>query len=211
MDYTTLLQAAQDEFVEKRSRFIGSIAPVTTEEQAMAFIQEKRSQYWDANHNVYAYILRDGQVKRYSDDGEPQGTAGVPVLDVLQKEGLTDVVVVVTRYFGGILLGAGGLVRAYSHGAKLAVDAAGKKVMTPCTVLELDFDYGLYGKVSYLLPKFQAVTLDSDFGVGVRLKLLLRSELLPALQKELDELSAGTIFPNILQERYDCIDHPMAL
>ena len=123
-DYITLNQRAQDEFVERKSRFIGTATPVSTQEEAIAFIDEMRSKYWDATHNVYAYILRDG-TKRYSDDGEPQGTAGVPVLDVLQKEGLTDLCVVVTRYFGGILLGAGGLVRAYSHGAKIAVDAAG--------------------------------------------------------------------------------------
>ncbi len=208
MEYTTILGPARDEFTEKRSRFIGYAAPVTTEEQALAFIQEKRSRHWDANHNVYAYILREGGIKRYSDDGEPQGTAGVPVLDVLQKEGLTDLVVVVTRYFGGILLGAGGLVRAYSHGAKLAIQAAGKKVMSPCSVLEMEFDYSLYGKVSYLLPKYRAVTLESDFGVGVYLKLLLLTDLVPALQKELDELSAGTLTPRLVQECYDCIEHP---
>ena len=103
-EYTTIRAAASDEFVERRSRFIGYIAPVCTEEEAAAFVSEKKALHWDASHNVYAYILREGQTRRYSDDGEPQGTAGVPVLEVLLREGLVDVVAVVTRYFGGVLL-----------------------------------------------------------------------------------------------------------
>ena len=130
-EYTTIYSPAEDEFVERKSRFIGHIAPVQTEEEAQAFIAQIRQQHRDATHNTYAYILRSG-IKRYSDDGEPQGTAGVPMLECVEKEGLVDVAVVVTRYFGGILLGAGGLVRAYSHGAKIAVDAAQRKLMTTC-------------------------------------------------------------------------------
>lgn len=122
--YETIAAPAQAEFVEKRSRFIGYIAPVKTEEEAMAFLSEKRAQHWDATHNVYAYLLRENQAQRYSDDGEPQGTAGQPVLEVLRREGLTDVIVVVTRYFGGILLGTGGLVRAYTAAASGALAAA---------------------------------------------------------------------------------------
>ena len=135
--YKTVLQEAQDDFVEKRSRFIGYVRPVSTEAEALAFIAEKKSKHWDASHNVYAYILRDGGVMRYSDDGEPQGTAGIPVLDVLQKSGVTDVVVVATRYFGGILLGGGGLVRAYSHTASIALQAAGIVTMRECLMLEV--------------------------------------------------------------------------
>ena len=123
MQYRTIRAAASAEFVEKRSRFIGYISPVTTQEDAAAFIDSIRSKHWDATHNVPAYIIREGNICRFSDDGEPQGTAGMPALNVLQKEGLTDCVLVVTRYFGGILLGGGGLVRAYSHAAKIAVDA----------------------------------------------------------------------------------------
>ena len=122
--YKTTEKEAQDEFVEQRSRFIGYVRPVKTEEEALAFIEEKKKQHWDARHNVYAYVLREGGIQRYSDDGEPHGTAGVPTLDVLLKSGVTDVCVVVTRYFGGILLGAGGLVRAYTKSAKLALEAA---------------------------------------------------------------------------------------
>ena len=123
--YRTVRHRASAEFIERKSRFIGHICPVQTQEEAVAFIQEQKSKYWDATHNVYAYVLREGQTRRYSDDGEPQGTAGIPVLDVLLKEELTDCVVVATRYFGGILLGTGGLVRAYGHTSKIAVDAGG--------------------------------------------------------------------------------------
>lgn len=120
--YQTIAAPAEDEFVQQKSRFLGAIVPVQTEEEALAFIEAKRKHYWDATHNVYAYIIRakDGlpEIKRCSDDGEPQGTAGRPALEVLEREGLTDVALVCTRYFGGILLGAGGLVRAYAHTAK---------------------------------------------------------------------------------------------
>ena len=151
--YKTVLQEAQDDFVEKRSRFIGYVRPVSTEAEALAFIAEKKSKHWDASHNVYAYILRDGGVMRYSDDGEPQGTAGIPVLDVLQKSGVTDVVVVATRYFGGILLGGGGLVRAYSHTASIALQAAGIVTMRECLMLEVLCDYGQYGRAAALVPE----------------------------------------------------------
>lgn len=201
-DYKTISAAASDSFVERRSRFIGTIRPVSTEEEATAFIAQMKEKYWDARHNVYAYILREGQAQRYSDDGEPQGTAGIPVLEVLRKEGLADVVVVVTRYFGGILLGAGGLVRAYSHGAKIAVDAAGIQVMNPCTVVELDVDYSMYGKVTYLLPRYYAVTQNADFGEIVKLQLLIKDEYLPAFEQELTELSGGTVFPHPLEHRW---------
>ncbi|MBQ1830507.1 MAG: YigZ family protein, partial [Ruminococcus sp.] len=124
-DYKTVAREASDEFVEKRSRFIGYVKPVKTEEEAVAFINQKRSEHWDARHNVYAYSLREGNIKRYSDDGEPSGTAGMPVLDVIVKNEIYDVCVVVTRYFGGVLLGTGGLVRAYSQGSKIALESGG--------------------------------------------------------------------------------------
>ena len=207
MEYTTILGPARDEFTEKRSRFIGYAAPVTTEEQALAFIQEKRSRHWDANHNVYAYLLREGQTRRYSDDGEPQGTGGVPVLEVLQREGLVDVVCVVTRYFGGVLLGAGGLVRAYSHGAKLAVDAAQRLVMSPCTELSLEMGYDFYGKVSHLLPQFGARTLESDFGAQIALRVLLKDSRVAGFEKALAELTAARVVPRVLDSRYDCLEN----
>ena len=147
MDYRTVREFGTDEFIERRSRFIGYATPVETEEEALAFVAEIKEKHRDASHNVSAFVLKNG-VKRYSDDGEPKGTAGVPVLEVVEKEGLVNVAVVVTRYFGGTLLGAGGLVRAYSHGAKLGLDAAGLVTMTPCRELSLVLGYELYGKIT---------------------------------------------------------------
>ncbi len=201
-EYTTIAGYASDSFIERRSRFIGAIRPVQTEEEAIAFINAKKAEYWDATHNVYAYILRDGQIRRYSDDGEPQGTAGIPVLEVLQKEGLWDVVVVVTRYFGGVLLGAGGLVRAYSHGCKIAVDAAEKQTVCECAELSMAFGYDFYGKISYILPKYEAQTTFSDFGALVRMRVLLKDCYLTAFEKELTELSAGKIVPELVERRF---------
>lgn len=175
-DYLTLRSEAHDEFIEKRSRFIGYAKPVKTQEEAMNFINEIRTKNWDATHNVYAYVLRDGQTRRYSDDGEPSGTAGVPVLDVLLKENLTDCVVVATRYFGGIMLGAGGLVRAYSHTSKIAVDAAGIMKMSVCSILSVTCDYNFYGKLSSLIPEHGGIVEDSEFGENVTVRFYLPAE-----------------------------------
>ena len=184
-EYTTLADYGTDEFVEKRSRFIGYAKPVTTEEEAIAFVNEIRAQHRD------------------SDDGEPQGTAGIPVLDVLQKSGIVDAVVVVTRYFGGTLLGAGGLVRAYTEGAAIAVRAARPRVMSPCTVLQMDIDYGQYGKITYILPKYHTVTLESDFGAAVRMQILIKDKYVEAFRKELTELTSATVVPYELEHRFD--------
>ena len=204
-EYTTIRAAASDEFVERRSRFIGYIAPVRTEEEAAAFISEKKALHWDAAHNVYAYILREGQTRRYSDDGEPQGTAGVPVLEVLQREGLVDVAAVVTRYFGGVLLGAGGLVRAYSHAAKLAVDAAERMVMSECAELSAMFSYDQYGRIERLLAKYGARTLGSDYAADVTLRLLMKANRVEAFQRDLAELTAGRVTACVEDRRYDCM------
>lgn len=201
-EYTTIHDTAQDEFVERKSRFIGSIAPVETEEEALRFIAQIKQQHRDAGHSTYAYILKNG-VKRYSDDGEPQGTAGVPMLDCLEKEGLVDVVVVVTRYFGGILLGTGGLVRAYSHGAKIAVDAAKRKLMTTCVLLSMELDYSFYGKINYILPKYVCRVEESDFGANVSMKILIKQDQCEAFVKEITEMSAALVVPQILEERFD--------
>ena len=182
-----------DSFVEKKSEFIGHIAPVKTNEQAVEFINSIKSQHRKARHNVYAYILRDGNISRYSDDGEPQGTGGVPVLDVLQKEGLTDVCVVVTRYFGGILLGGGGLVRAYSHGCKLAVDAAKIMVMCECSEITVKCDYSFYGKLTYVVPEFEVKMKSENFADDVTIQMLVKSEMVQKLKDKLIDLSNGTV------------------
>lgn len=202
LEYTTIHDRAEDEFTERKSRFIGFIAPVETEQQALDFINEIKQKHRDATHNTYAYLLKNG-VKRYSDDGEPQGTAGVPMLDCLEKEGLTDVAVVVTRYFGGILLGAGGLIRAYSHGAKIAVDAAQRKLMTTCVLLNMDLDYSFYGKINYILPNYICRVESSDFGVTVNLKVLFKADQCERFIKEVTELSAALVVPQKIEERFD--------
>ncbi len=200
--YRTIEAPARDEFIERRSRFIGHIAPVTTDEEAVAFVNAIREQHREATHNVYAYVLRQDQLTRFSDDGEPQGTAGKPVLEVVLREGLVDVAVVVTRYFGGILLGAGGLVRAYAQGAKTAIDAARVLNMQPAALVELDMGYDFYGKATYILPQYEVQVTDSRFEEGVRLQLLCKTSRLTALTHQLRELSSGTVAPVILDERF---------
>ncbi len=193
MNYLTVYQNSEASFVEKRSEFIGYIAPVSTNEEAVNFINSIRSKHRKAKHNVYAYILRQDNISRYSDDGEPQGTAGVPVLDVLQKRGLTDVCIVVTRYFGGILLGGGGLVRAYSHCASITCDSAKIMNMCKCYHVELEMDYNLYSKVSYVLPRFEILMKNSIFENNVILELFVLEEKAEALKTELTDISNGNI------------------
>ncbi len=190
-EYLTVAKETEDEFTVKHSRFIGYIKPVTTQEEAVEFINSKKSKHWDATHNVYAYILRDGQIRRYSDDGEPQGTAGIPVLDVLQKEGLTDCVVVVTRYFGGILLGGGGLVRAYSHAAKLAVDASGVIKMSMCVRAECECDYGYYGRLASLIPECGGTIENSEFTENVKVTFTMPQNLYGSFCAKLVDSSLG--------------------
>ncbi len=193
MNYTTIKGFATNSFIEKKSEFIGYISPVKTNQEAVDFINEIKSQNRKAKHNVYAYILRDNNITRYSDDGEPQGTAGMPVLDVLQKENLTDVCVVVTRYFGGILLGGGGLVRAYSHACKLAVDASVKMEMHECFEVTLKFDYSLYGKIEYSLPEFEIKMLSDEFADNITLKILVKADMLDKLEEKLTDITNGKI------------------
>ena len=189
--YKTVSAEAEDQFIEKKSQFIGYACPVTTEEQAQAIIAARKTKFWDAKHNVWAYVLRSG-TSRCSDDGEPQGTAGVPVLVVLLKAGITDCVVVVTRYFGGVLLGAGGLVRAYSHSAAIGVEAAKPVIMRPCTVVTVTCDYSRYGGVQGLLAS-EGQLGETDFGEAVTLTVTLPDERVQPCQAALTELSAGQL------------------
>ena len=191
--YKTVRAFAFDELVEKRSRFIGYCKPVGTQDEAIAFINEIKTKHWDARHNVYAYVIKDEGVSRYSDDNEPQGTAGIPVLDAIRKRDITDCVVVVTRYFGGVLLGAGGLVRAYSAAAKLAIDAAGEREMTLCSVCSLRCSYTLYGKIPSLIAGFGGGIDSSDFTDDVALRFHLPEDELAAFNKALSEESSGKV------------------
>ena len=191
-EYVTIAQRVEDDFFERKSQFIGYIAPVSSEEEALAFLAEIRAKHSDARHNCFAYILQNG-VKRASDDGEPQGTAGVPIMEVVEREGLTDVIVVVTRYFGGILLGAGGLVRAYAHAAKLAVDAAQRKVMSPAVLVEMQMDYNQYGRINNVLSKYTAIVQDTAFTDMVTMRILFIERDVDAFRSELTEMTAATV------------------
>ena len=191
-EYLVPTQFGEDEFTEKKSRFIGRVWPVESEEEALEKIAAMKKQHYDATHNCWAYIIKDGAV-RFSDDGEPGGTAGMPMLQVLQREGLNNVVCVVTRYFGGILLGAGGLVRAYTKGAKIAVDAAGKSMKRVWDVLYVPCPYSYYERVKLEVAAFGGVIRNTDFGVEVDLEIMLPESQTQPFLTRLTDLSAATI------------------
>ena len=200
-EYMIPTKDAEAEFVEKRSRFIGRVWHTETEEEALFWIKKMREQHWDATHNVYAYIIKDGPV-RFSDDGEPGGTAGMPTLQVLQKEGLYDICCVVTRYFGGILLGAGGLVRAYTKGAKIAVDAAGKSMKRVWDVLYLPVPYNWYERIKLEISAFGGIIRDTQFGADVELDVLTPEGNTQAFLERLTDVSAGTLEAMITGQEY---------
>ena len=182
----------EDEFVEKKSRFIGRVWAVETEEEALEKIQQMKKQHYDATHNCWAYIIRDGAM-RFSDDGEPGGTAGNPMMQVLQREQIYNVVCVVTRYFGGVLLGAGGLVRAYTKGAKIAIDAAGKSMKRVWTVLYLPCPYNFYDRVKLEIAAFEGVIRDTQFTAEVELEILIAEGKTKAFLEKLTDMTAGTV------------------
>ncbi len=201
--YTTLADEGSDEFEERRSIFIGHAKHITSEEEAMEFIKAKKKEYGDATHNCWAYLLKGGIVARYSDDGEPQGTAGVPMLETIRKSGVCDCVVVVTRYFGGILLGAGGLVRAYSHGAKIALEAAEIVTYEKYAELSLECTYSDYQKYSVLLPTFAAIIDDTEFTDKVTVKFAVKETVVSPLSEKIVEMSGGRDRIEKTGERYD--------
>lgn len=182
----------EDAFTEKKSRFIGRVWPVETEREALNRIQEMKKQYHDATHNCWAYVIRDGAM-RFSDDGEPGGTAGNPMMQVLQREGLSNVVCVVTRYFGGVLLGAGGLVRAYTKGAKIAIDAAGKSMKRVWSVLYVPCPYPYYERLKLEVDAFGGVIRDTQFGAEVELKILIARPQVETFLQKLSDMTAGTV------------------
>ena len=191
-EYLVPTAFGEDEFYVKNSLFIGRLWPVETEEEALEKIQAMKKQHYDATHNCWAYILKDGAV-RFSDDGEPGGTAGMPMLQVLQREGLYNCVCVVTRYFGGILLGAGGLVRAYTRGAKIAVDAAGKSMKRVWTVLYVPCPYPYYERVKLEVAAFEGIIRTCDFGAEVELELLFPENQAEAFLARLTDMTCGTV------------------
>ena len=195
---------SETEFVEKRSRFLGHVWPVDSEEEARARIEETKKRRYDARHNCWCYILKDGPV-RYSDDGEPQGTAGQPMLNVFQREGVVNVCCVVTRYFGGILLGAGGLVRAYTQSAKDALDAAGISVVRRWVEVLLPCSYAQFERVKLETGKFGGVIADADYGTDIALTVLLPEEKAEDCLAHLRDLTAGTVEGMVCGERFQAV------
>lgn len=200
-EYLVPTAFGQAEFVEKKSRFIGHIWPAESEAEALAHIEEMRKLHYDATHNVWAYIIQGGPV-RFSDDGEPGGTAGMPTLQVLQRENLFNVICVVTRYFGGILLGAGGLVRAYAKGAKIAVDAAGKSVKRVWTALYLPVPYSWYERTKLEVAAFGGLIRDTQFGADVELEVLLPEAQTAPFFERLRDMSGATLEALITGQEY---------
>ena len=203
MEYVTLEKEASAEYIVQKSRFIGYASPVETAQDAAAYVEKIRAMHREARHNVFAYTVRSPAYSRFSDDGEPQGTAGKPVLEVIRKTELENCCVVVTRYFGGILLGTGGLVRAYSHTAKLAVEAACPVLMKRCRVLRVETDYTYYSGLLSLVPASGGVTEDTAFAEKITLTLRLPEENVPAFEKNLTELTTGKVSAQTVGEKYD--------
>lgn len=201
-EYKTVEKAAVAEFTEKKSRFVGYVCPVKTTEEAQNFITEVRSKNREATHNVPAYVLRENNIQRCSDDGEPSGTAGVPVLDVILKNEVKDVCVVVTRYFGGVLLGAGGLIRAYSHGSKIALEAGGIITLAPCVVLQVEADYSFYERIRVMLEDNSANIEDCIFSDNVKIIFSIRDTRVDDISQKLTELSNGKYSFAKIGEKY---------
>lgn len=200
-DFRVPYGPAETEFTEKRSRFIGHLLPVETEEQAREFIAQMKKKYYDARHNCWCYLI-GSDLLRYGDDGEPQGTAGQPMLNVFRRENVTNVVCVVTRYFGGILLGAGGLTRAYSKSARDALAAAGVAEMGLWAAAEIPCPYALFERVKGEVAAQGGTVDEAEYGADIRLKVSLPAEDTAALQERLTELSAGGMAVTVTAEEY---------
>ena len=196
--------AGESEYVEKRSRFLGHVRLVESEEEARAAIADFKKQYYDARHNCWCYRLPDG-TERYSDDGEPQGTAGLPMLEVFRREGLQNVLCVVTRYFGGVLLGTGGLFRAYTRSAKDALDAAGVSVLRRWVELEIPCSYAALERYKQEVAAFEGVPGELDYGAAVTIRALLPEERAEAFRARVRDLSGGSIAVRITGESFRAV------
>lgn len=189
--YQVPAQSSRSEFTERKSRFITSLCRVKTRQAAEDFIKKMRAQYPDATHHCTAYRIKDPLIERFSDDGEPGGTAGMPMLDILKKENLFDVIVVVTRYFGGILLGAGGLTRAYARAAAEGVRSAGTALMERAVRLEVQFGYGFYDRMQRLLEGAVCQAEHTEFGEEITLQLIIPKRDTAAWMQKIADISAG--------------------
>ena len=198
-DYLVPRGVGQAEYIEKKSRFLGGVYPVTSEQEAKEILERVRRQHYDARHNCWCYILKSGQ-KRYSDDGEPQGTAGQPMLNVFEREGVVDVLCIVTRYFGGILLGAGGLCRAYTKAAKDALDAAGISKMQPWLRQQITVSYALFERAKLLIAAQEGTVEDAQYGADILITYRIPEGADERLRTALREASSGSVVPSLLEE-----------
>ena len=201
--FCTIARESREEFEEKRSIFIGHAKPVKCEEEAAEFIKAKKKEFADATHNVYAYMIGDGTVSRYSDDGEPQGTSGMPTLNSIRMSGITDVCVVITRYFGGILLGAGGLVRAYSTAASMALEAGGVSVFERYIEYETTCSYSDYQKIQVILQSADTIIDSTDFGSDIVIKFAVAEDKAEKLKLNITETFAARVILKEIGERFD--------
>lgn len=202
LSYRTVYENGTAEIIEKKSRFIADIHAVESEEEAIAFVEQQRKKYYDARHVCYAYVIgKDAAIMRFSDDGEPGGTAGKPMLDILLNEDLTNVVVTVTRYFGGILLGTGGLVRAYTGATKEGIQCAKVGTMILMSMLCMEVPYDLVGKVKYVASNEQAEFVQEDYGEKVFLQIAIPKDGKEALVKKIVDASAGRV---AIEEKNEC-------
>lgn len=206
-EYRTVFNCASAEYEEKKSRFIATVKPVSSEEEALDFINELRSKYWDATHNVYSYyICGNTIIQRFSDDGEPSGTAGMPVLEVIKRMDVRNLVVVVTRYYGGTNLGASGLIRAYSKSASLGIEAA--KIVTKklCTKVNLTVEYNLFGKVQNMLISKGVVIKDSVFGQDVEILVYIPVDEVEHFCQQIIEVTNDRILLECKDNTYITLD-----
>jgi len=204
-EYLIPTGSAEAELVEKRSRFIGQLFPAESEEEARAFIEQVKKKHYDARHNCWCYRLRSGGVERYSDDGEPQGTAGQPMLNVFQREDVWNVCCVVTRYFGGVLLGAGGLVRAYTQAAKDALDAAGISVVRRWVEVTVDCPYNLFDRMKLEVENAGGVLGDVEYTASVTIRALLPENVTEHFSDRVTELTAGSCVASVTGESFKAV------
>ncbi len=207
LPYKIVVQGGTGEIEEKKSRFIANVVPVKTEEEAFAYIESMKKKFWDARHNCYAYVLGDrGQLARFSDDGEPSGTAGKPIMEVLLGAQVYDAVIVVTRYFGGTLLGTGGLVRAYTQASQAGLAASHICTMTYGAYLEITTDYNGIGKIQYLLGIRKIMIEDPEYTDVVTLRVKIPCEEEESVRKEITEATAGRVKIEKLENLYYMTD-----
>ena len=189
--YKTVKGAGEALIIEKKSKFIATVMPVTSEDEALTFLASMRSKYSDATHNVYAYVIDENNIFRYSDDGEPGGTAGMPTLDTIRKEGIVDVAVVVTRYFGGTLLGTGGLVHAYGAACREGLAAAGIITRVLCDIVAVNVDYTLVGKLQYMIAENGYIPEDTVYENDVTFRVCLKKEQVDKFMADVTEITCG--------------------